>query len=584
MSENLSHIEGGRSQSTLERASVEDVQAWESEAAEEVAKVPSEPQFRAWATDPVTELSTVVDLPELVRSERFHTNGHTSNHAAVLDPPVTILGVPFSSVTVNETISRIDEMIASRRPHFIVTANVDFLVQAREDIELHRILLEADLVLCDGQPLVWISRLLGKPLPERVAGSDLVPELIRVAAAKGHRIFLLGGTPDVAARAVVNIQSTYPGVKICGFYSPEFNPLLKMEHDEIVKRIREAKPDLLFVSLGCPKAEKWMFMHYRSLGVPVAIGVGATIDFLAKRMKRAPHWMRRSGTEWLFRLCQEPRRLVRRYSKDARRFGGQIVRQLWSLERHRRPPKHCSPAIACLIEPTSRRLRPPEELCRKTIARDSGFWNDALGQHCLLELGHVRFVDSAGVGLLIALRRKLLGEGRVLVLLEPSDAVRRALKLMCLEHYFLIADDVLQARELINACLHRARITALSAHATLPLIWQGEITATNADEFWTIAQTQIDSFEEYAEPITIDLSGVSFIDSTGAGLLLRVQRYAAEKGAVVRYIDPQPDVRNVLRISGAESVLLDRNGHSHKLGKFSRFRGATLQSLVGRRA
>jgi len=158
------------------------------------------------------------------------------------------------------------------------------------------------------------------------------------------------------------------------------------------------------------------------------------------------------------------------------------------------------------------------------------------------------------------------------------------LKLMCLEHYFLIADDVLQARELINARLHHARIIALSAHATLPLIWQGEITATNADEFWAMAQTQIDSFEEYVEPITIDLSGVSFIDTTGVGLLMRVQRYAAEKGAVIHYIDAQPDVRNVLRTSGAESALLERNGHSHRFGKLSRFSHATLQRLVGRRA
>jgi anti-anti-sigma factor len=159
-----------------------------------------------------------------------------------------------------------------------------------------------------------------------------------------------------------------------------------------------------------------------------------------------------------------------------------------------------------------------------------------------------------------------------LVLLEPSGTVRRALRLMRLDQSFLIADDILQARELINNRLHHhTRITALSAHATPPLIWEGEITAANAEEIWAMAQTQIDSFEAYLEPITIDLSGVSFIDSTGAGLLLRVRRYAAEKDAVVYYIDPQPDVRNVLRMSHVENELLDHNGFSHKSAAHSRF-------------
>src|SRR2546426_952093 len=160
-------------------------------------------EYRLWANDPVNDLSTVVDLPQPTRgSSRNHRLVNGESHSATIDPPLSILGVPFHSVTLNDAIARIEQMITSRRPHYVVTANVDFLVQAREDVEFHRILLEAALVICDGHPLVWISRWLGKPLPQRVAGSDLVPDLLRLAAAKGHRIFFLGGTPHVAARAV----------------------------------------------------------------------------------------------------------------------------------------------------------------------------------------------------------------------------------------------------------------------------------------------------------------------------------------------------------------------------------------------
>src|SRR5206468_3328168 len=138
----------------------------------------------------------------------------------------------------------------------------------------------ADLVLCDGTPLLWASRILGNPLPERVAGADLVPLLISVAAQRKYRIFFLGATAESATRAVNKLQESYPDLIIAGHYSPPFNKLLEMDHEEIKRRIVEAKPDLLFVCFGCPKQEKWIAMQYRSLGVPVAAGVGGTLDFL----------------------------------------------------------------------------------------------------------------------------------------------------------------------------------------------------------------------------------------------------------------------------------------------------------------
>src|SRR6202142_2810018 len=156
--------------------------------------------------------------------------------------PITILGVPFDPMTLDRAVEAIEAMIAPRLPHYVVTPNVDFLVQARADAELHRILVQADLVLCDGKPLVWASQWLGNPLPGRVAGSDLMPCLLQRATERGWRIFLLGGSPDVAAEAARRIASAHPSLPEVAHYSPPFRRLDEMNNDEIVDRLRAAAP------------------------------------------------------------------------------------------------------------------------------------------------------------------------------------------------------------------------------------------------------------------------------------------------------------------------------------------------------
>src|SRR5215211_4420205 len=133
--------------------------------------------------------------------------------------PISLLGVPFDNVTVPQAVERIEEMIASRQPHYVVTANLDFCIQALDDVELRRVLLDADLVLCDGTPLVWASHLFGNPLPERVAGADLVPRLLERAANRGYRVFFLGGSAQVAQEAVERLQAQYPDLVVAGHYS-----------------------------------------------------------------------------------------------------------------------------------------------------------------------------------------------------------------------------------------------------------------------------------------------------------------------------------------------------------------------------
>ncbi|MEO5803906.1 MAG: WecB/TagA/CpsF family glycosyltransferase [Verrucomicrobiota bacterium] len=475
---------------------------------------------------------------------------------------IAILGIPFDNLTTTETLNAIEEMVASRKPHYLATANVDFLVQAKHDLELRRILLEANLVLCDGTPLVWASRLLGNPLPERVAGSDLVPLLIQIAEKKNYRIYFLGGSPDAAEAAVDNLKKQHPQLTVAGYYSPPFASLLEMDHDQIRQRIQKAKPDLLFVSFGCPKQEKWISMHYRSLGVPVCVGVGATIDFLAGKIKRAPKLMQKTGTEWIFRTAQEPRRLLGRYVKCLWWFSGAILQQWWQMQLAGGRKKSIRETPAPTGEVTWKTVRLPERLDVETVRRDALLCEQALASSrcCLIDLSNVKFVDSTGIGLLVRLQKKARVTGQPLILLAPSQAMLSALQLMRLRDFFLIARDIAEARKFSESVgvANPVQLQQNYFPSKPSLFWRGEITAANAEQVWQTTQTHIASRTNGKAPLKIDLSSVQFIDSTGIGLMLRVKKHATAQGIRLQFIGAQPNVKTILRLSKLESVVLSQ--------------------------
>jgi N-acetylglucosaminyldiphosphoundecaprenol N-acetyl-beta-D-mannosaminyltransferase len=350
--------------------------------------------------------------------------------------PVSILGIPVDAVTMNEALARIAGMVESGRPHYVVTPNVDFLVQAQTNPELHRILCEADLVLCDGQPLVWASRWLGNPLPERVAGADLAPRLIEQAERKGHRIYLLGATTESNAEAARRLKQRHPRLQLAGHYAPPICPLAEMDHEAIICRIRAAEPDILLVSFGCPKQEQWISRHYRALGVPVCLGLGATIDFLAGRVRRAPAWMQRSGLEWTYRLSQEPRRLFRRYWTDVRCFGTAILAQWWSCQWRARAAAGGAVRIIATT-PTWQHVRATGALNRRLLERAADIWRrvgEGGTRDCRLDLAAVEDIDSTGVAALTVWQRTLRRAGRRLVLFRPNGRVRRLLQEAGLTH------------------------------------------------------------------------------------------------------------------------------------------------------
>ena len=224
-----------------------------------------------------------------------------------------IQDVNVHRLTLADVLARLEEFVGSDRPHQVVTVNLDFLRLARTDAAFREALNGADLAVPDGVPVIWASRLLGAPLPERVTGVDIVEHGAALAAARGYSIFLLGAAPGVADAAAATLVARYPGLRIAGTYSPPMGPFSPEEDARMVAMVRAAQPAMLFVAFGAPRQDVWIREHRDELGVPVCVGIGGTFNFIAGIIPRAPRWMQRAGLEWTYRLKQEPRRLWRRY-------------------------------------------------------------------------------------------------------------------------------------------------------------------------------------------------------------------------------------------------------------------------------
>jgi N-acetylglucosaminyldiphosphoundecaprenol N-acetyl-beta-D-mannosaminyltransferase len=226
-----------------------------------------------------------------------------------------VLGpIRIDAVDFDEALAAVESLIASREGGAVFTPNVDHVMIAHEDERMREAYARVDLSVPDGMPLVWASRLLRAPLPERVAGSDLVPALIARAADRGWRVYFLGGAPGAAAAAAEILVGQLPGLQIVGVDAPRYDPKAPRESQaDVVARVRAASPDLVFVAFGAPKQEIWIHRFRDDLRPAVMLGVGASLDFLAGKVPRAPRWMAESGLEWLYRLSREPKRLWHRY-------------------------------------------------------------------------------------------------------------------------------------------------------------------------------------------------------------------------------------------------------------------------------
>lgn len=228
-----------------------------------------------------------------------------------------LMNTEIDNLTMDETLNAIDSLIKEDNCSYVVTPNVDHIVQLEKDEELKRVYENASLILTDGKPLIWISNWYKTPIKEKISGSDLFPRVCELAAKKGYTMYLLGAAEGVADKAAKNLMDKYKGLNIVGTYSPPFGfEKDKVELKKIERQIQEVHPDILIVGLGCPKQEKYMYHHCKELDVPISFGLGASIDFEAGNIKRAPRWMSEHGLEWLYRITQDPKRLAKRYLVD----------------------------------------------------------------------------------------------------------------------------------------------------------------------------------------------------------------------------------------------------------------------------
>ena len=238
----------------------------------------------------------------------------------------TVWGLPLTPLTRQGAIDRVDQLIRDRVPSYFITANLHYAMLTAEVAALGPINQNAAFILADGAPLVVASRRTSNPVPERVAGSDLIYDLCQLAADRDYGIYLLGGPPGIALEAATILQARYPGLRIVGTACPEADELTEPRVDALIASIREKRPDLLFVALGQPKGEFWLSRHLAALDVPVAAQIGATLEFITGRVRRAPRFLQRLALEWAFRIYTDPRRLGPRYWKNARFLARQVVR------------------------------------------------------------------------------------------------------------------------------------------------------------------------------------------------------------------------------------------------------------------
>lgn len=465
---------------------------------------------------------------------------------------VVLLGVPFHDVTMEETLAHIDAMIADGRTRYLATANLDFAAQASEDVELQRILLEAHLVLCDGTPLIWASRWLKAPIRERVAGSDLMPVLTAHCAKKGHSMFLLGATDETLEMASAKMMADHPDLKIVGTYAPPIAKLLDFDNEEILGRIHAVKPDVLIVCFGCPKQEKWIYMNQPKLGVPVSVGLGATLDFVAGNFKRAPVWMRRTGLEWVFRLCQEPRRLFNRYLFDLLFFATSLRRQRRQLSGSASGQE--SPDSQAAVSPSVSAQDAPAVVIKWSGVADAARVQsgdletpptDMDAPLLLLDLAEVTYLDSTALGLILRIFREAKSNRREFCLLSPSDRVTGLLQAMNLDRLIPSVGSLAEVRSRFDQDLHDSG----GPHATIVLEVEGDITAGRVDELrsW-IEKSWADKSD--ARRLVLDLRQVNFMDSSGIGLLVSIKRLIESRAASTFRIQKANDnIRNVLEVS-----------------------------------
>lgn len=263
-----------------------------------------------------------------------------------------VLGVPVSAVNLQSAAAAVLDCIKRDERMYVAVADVHSVIEAQTDKDLMGIYRRAGMVVPDGMPLVWLSKLAGRRQVGRVAGTDLVHAVSEALAAAGGGAFFYGGRPGVADAVATKLELQYSGLGTAGTFCPPFRELNEGERKDVVATINENAPVVVWVGLGAPKQEMWMAEFREDLDAPVLIGVGAAFDFVSGDVRRAPVWIQRAGFEWLFRVFQEPRRLLKRYAQTIPLFLYYLAASRVGLYS---PPK-----VGVETQPSEKTPRPPQ--------------------------------------------------------------------------------------------------------------------------------------------------------------------------------------------------------------------------------
>lgn len=499
-------------------------------------------------------------------------------------PEVMIPGVPVDNLSLNSTVQRIFSMINDYqldwRPRQVATVNVDFLMNALSWLpfgparhpELLEILRNSDLVTADGMPIVWLARLLNAPIQARVTGADLVPALAKEIVKTGHSFYFLGGNDDIGQQAADKLKKDYPGLSVVGVDSPfvytEGEKMLTADEQdkEILEKINKARPDILLIGFGNPKQELWFNRNSHKLKVAVTIGIGGTYEFIVGNISRAPLWMQNTGLEWIYRISQDPKRLWKRYAIAIPKLCiitfPLLLSNLIQRKKNQRliDDKNAYPSdIIQGRNPHEVRVKLSRRLDSQSMQTFVNNWaNYSLECKSLMfDYEGVEFIDSNALGMLVRMY-KHLQKNQISVSsigLVNGDIVR----LLKLTHVWDLINESEKNTSL--ALLFSEKNNSFKNNNSL--IKNKYIIINEQSDKLTIANlvgrldaSAIDlmDFDESIKLIgdgdcILDLSGLSFLDSTGLRFFFHLQRDLKRRNRQMILINPTKTINQLLEIT-----------------------------------
>ena len=475
-----------------------------------------------------------------------------------LDPPLTVLlGLPFHDLSLDETLAYCATAMQRDHSRYLVTANVDFTTQAYKDADLRKIVFFADRVVCDGMPLVWLSRWFGYPLRERVTGSDMVPKLLEMCGVASYPVYCFGSDRATLDEAKGIVEARYPGLRVVGIDSPPMGAVIEWDNEALCAKMRASGARLLLVCLGCPKQERWIWAHHRETGIPLSIGVGASLDFITGKQKRAPRWMQHSGLEWFWRMSSSPARLLARYRKDFVFLLTATCQQAHSQRRRK-----------ALGEATRRAPLPPARPTDSAVTRLA--WHGDLQQGSLdgaplpsaapsapvlLDASDVAFIDSAGLGQLARLIRLCRAAAQVLVVVRPAAAFTAAVAAVRMDSLFAMVDSEPAAMAWLATHQTSGGRLTLADKGVVWVSFDRSLDALYHDEMIGLLDTAIATNATDLHALVVDLRAVGFIDSRAVGGLIRAWKTLLAMGGTMYLAGASPALCEILGLLHLDKIL-----------------------------